>query len=180
MLRPRCGFRFCSIGLNCRLENLGVRSQAEDSLVIFVCLCRNGLAAMRAFSGIDADARRHGLPAARASAHLDLGLISCKRTWSEAHGRTFLPLVGRIRSRWLAARPWPGFHGVSRGFASVSRHFSWLAIPSGNHNPVYLLIRQTIRFVSILFKLFILFSEKGVIFVHVSEAEMNTNLFPVH
>ena len=68
------------------LQDSGVLPRVSGPRV--VCgIQRDGLAAMRAISGTDADARRHGLPAARAGARLDHGLVRRCCTWSEAHNK---------------------------------------------------------------------------------------------
>ena len=67
------------------LKELGVLPRINGPRV--ACgLFRDGLVAVRALAGRDADARRNWLPAARAGAHLDLGFFRRCRAWSEAHG----------------------------------------------------------------------------------------------
>ena len=56
------------------LQDFDVLGRIDDTCVV-LGICRNRLVAVRAFAGRDADARRHGLPAARAGAHLDLRLV---------------------------------------------------------------------------------------------------------
>ena len=75
------------------LQDLDVLLRIGDPRIA-LGICRDGLAAVRALAGRDADARRHGLPAARARARLDLGLVSSYCTWSEAHDEPPLFLPG--------------------------------------------------------------------------------------
>lgn len=58
-----------------RLENLGVLGRVDDPSIARG-IDGDGLAAIRALTGHDADARRYGLPAARASTRLHLGLFA--------------------------------------------------------------------------------------------------------
>ncbi len=85
----RNGTRRCRSDTECRsrcLNDLYVLHRIDDHPTDRGFCC-DGLFAVRAFAGRDADACRHGLFAVRASAQLNLGLVRRCRAWSEAHDK---------------------------------------------------------------------------------------------